>query len=72
VTLPEGALSERRRAELVTEATRVVAQVAELEEEDTLRVWVVVCEIPDGRWGAGGNLIDFEALRGIVSSARVA
>ncbi len=55
VTIPEGALSDRRKAELVSEATRAVSERAGLDPEDGLRVWVLIHEVPDGNWGAGGR-----------------
>jgi phenylpyruvate tautomerase PptA (4-oxalocrotonate tautomerase family) len=63
VTTPEGALSDRRREELVAEATRVVREAAGIAEEDALRVWVLMHEVAEGRWGAGGQVIHFEQLR---------
>jgi phenylpyruvate tautomerase PptA (4-oxalocrotonate tautomerase family) len=62
VTTPEGALSDRRREELVAEATKVVREAAGLGEEDALRVWVLMHEVPEGRWGAGGQVIRFQQL----------
>src|SRR2546421_11474464 len=38
VTVPAGALSDGRKAELVSEATRVISAAAGLSEADTLRV----------------------------------
>jgi phenylpyruvate tautomerase PptA (4-oxalocrotonate tautomerase family) len=62
VTTPEGALSDRRRQELVAEATRVVRDAAGLGDEDGLRVWVLMHEVAEGRWGAGGQVIQFQQL----------
>jgi phenylpyruvate tautomerase PptA (4-oxalocrotonate tautomerase family) len=45
VTTPEGALSDRRRAELVAEATRVVREIAGIDEGDSLRIWVLCHEV---------------------------
>lgn len=62
VTVPQGALSERRRAGLVEEATKTVLAAAALAPEDALRVWVLVHEQPDGTWGAGGSVIRYADL----------
>jgi phenylpyruvate tautomerase PptA (4-oxalocrotonate tautomerase family) len=70
VTTPEGALSDRRRKELVGEATRVVRELASIPEEDAMRVWVVCREIDEGSWGAGGHVIEFEALRAAAARER--
>ena len=69
-TVPQGALSERRKAELVREVTRVVSEAAGLGGDDGLRVWVLVMEVPDGNWGAGGQVIQFEQLRGYAAQER--
>ena len=64
VTTPEGALSDRRRAELVGEATKLIRDAAGIAEDDALqRVWVLMHEVTDGQWGAGGQVIRFEKLR---------
>ena len=62
VTVPAGALSERRKAGLVEDATKVVLAAAGLTGDDALRVWVLVHEQPDGAWGAGGSVIRYADL----------
>src|SRR3712207_4876937 len=62
-TVPQGALSDRRKQEFVAAATQLVSEAAGLSEEDGLRVWVLVHEVPDGNWGAAGNVVRFEQLR---------
>ncbi|GKQ36111.1 tautomerase family protein [Streptomyces sp. A012304] len=57
VTVPQGALSERRKAGLVEEVTSTVLSAAGLPARDALRVWVLVHEQPDGTWGAGGSVV---------------
>ena len=70
MTTPEGALSDRRREELVAAATRVVNEAAGLGEEDGLRVWVLMHEVPEGRWGAGGQIIRFQQLLELARGER--
>ena len=70
VTIPAGALSPRRKDELVAEATKRIREAAGIAEADALRVWVVINEIPDGNWGAAGNVIQFEQLRQIAAQER--
>src|ERR687888_2132464 len=72
VTTPEGALSDRRREELVAEATAIVRDAAGIGEEDALRVWVLMHEVAEGSWGAGGQVIRFEQLRQIAQDQREA
>jgi phenylpyruvate tautomerase PptA (4-oxalocrotonate tautomerase family) len=70
VTVPLGALSERRKQELVAEATRAVSEKAGLTEADGLRVWVLINEVPDGNWGAAGNIVQFAQLRAAAAAER--
>ena len=70
VTIPQGALSDRRKQELVAEATRVVRDAAGLGEADAFRVWVLIGEVPDGNWGAGGRVVRFADLVGYAERER--
>jgi phenylpyruvate tautomerase PptA (4-oxalocrotonate tautomerase family) len=70
VTVPLGALSEGRKAELVSEATRVVSEAAGLAETDGLRVWVLINEVPAGNWGAAGQIVTIDHLRGFAAQER--
>jgi phenylpyruvate tautomerase PptA (4-oxalocrotonate tautomerase family) len=70
VTTPAGALSDRRREELVAEATRIVREAAGIGEDGALRVWVLMHEVAEGSWGAGGQVVRFEQLREIAKSQR--
>ncbi len=70
VRVPEGALSQRRKQELVAEATRAVLEAAGLEEAEAMRVWVLIAEVPEGNWGAAGNVVAFEQLRAAAAQQR--
>ncbi|MFG3207311.1 4-oxalocrotonate tautomerase family protein [Streptomyces sp. NPDC048192] len=70
VTVPQGALSERRKAGLVEEATKTVLSAAGLTPDDALRVWVLVNEQPDGTWGAGGSVIRYAGLVAMAKEQR--
>jgi phenylpyruvate tautomerase PptA (4-oxalocrotonate tautomerase family) len=69
-TVPQGALSDRRKAEFVESATRVISDAAGLGEADGMRVWVLVHEVPEGNWGAAGNVVRFEQLRQAAAQQR--
>ena len=70
-TTPEGALSDRRRAEFVEAATKAISETFGIPESETLtRVWVVHREIAEGSWGAGGQIIQFAQLREMAAAAR--
>ncbi|MEV6243568.1 tautomerase family protein [Lentzea sp. NPDC051838] len=70
VTVPAGALSDRRKAGLIKEATALVLEAAGLAESDALRVWVLINEQPEGTWGAGGQVVKVEELRKIAEAAQ--
>ncbi|HEX6351373.1 tautomerase family protein [Actinophytocola sp.] len=69
VTVPQGALSDRRKAGLVREATAVVLKAAGLPEADALRVWVLIHEQADGTWGAGGQIVRYADLVKLAKDA---
>ncbi|WP_217242273.1 tautomerase family protein [Streptomyces sp. AC555_RSS877] len=70
VTVPQGALSERRKAGLVEEATKTVLAATGLGRDDAPRVWVLVHEQPDGTWGAGGSVIRYADLVALAKGQR--
>jgi phenylpyruvate tautomerase PptA (4-oxalocrotonate tautomerase family) len=70
VSVPEGGLSDRRRAGLVEDFTKLIREAAGLAEEEGIRVWVLVHDIAEGRWGAGGQIIQFEQLRQAAKAER--
>jgi phenylpyruvate tautomerase PptA (4-oxalocrotonate tautomerase family) len=70
VTVPQGALSERRKQELVSEATRALSAAAGIPASESLRIWVLIREVPEGNWGAAGNVVHFEHLRSLAAAER--
>jgi phenylpyruvate tautomerase PptA (4-oxalocrotonate tautomerase family) len=62
VTVPEGALSDRRKGELVEGTTEAVLEAAGLDESEGIRVWTLIREVPDGNWGAAGQQVRFSQL----------
>jgi len=69
-TVPQGAMSDRRKAGLVKEATAVVLAAAGLTDDDALRVWVLIHEQAEGTWGAGGNVIRRADLVALTQGTR--
>ena len=70
VTVPAGALSERRKAGIVEEATKLVLNAAGWGTEAGVRVWVLIHEVPDGNWSAAGQVVRFEQLREAARAER--
>jgi phenylpyruvate tautomerase PptA (4-oxalocrotonate tautomerase family) len=70
VTVPAGALSERRKAGLVEEMTKLVLEATGWGDDGGIRVWVLVHEIPEGSWGAAGQIVRFEQLREAAKAER--
>ena len=69
LTVPQGALSDRRKAGVVKDATAAVMAAAGLTEADALRVWVLIHEQAEGTWGAGGNIIRYAELVALAKGA---
>jgi phenylpyruvate tautomerase PptA (4-oxalocrotonate tautomerase family) len=67
ITVPQGALSERRKEGLVADVTTAVLRAAGLDEADGLRVWTLIYEVPEGNWGAAGQIVRYSRL---VEAAR--
>ena len=68
-TVPAGAMSDRRKAGLVKDVTDLLLD-ADGGDRDPLRVWVLIGEVPDGNWGAAGQVIQFEQLREAARAQR--
>jgi phenylpyruvate tautomerase PptA (4-oxalocrotonate tautomerase family) len=60
VGVPQGSLDDEARQGLVAEVTEQVLRTEKNGQdptpEDSLRVWVIVNEIPDGTWGSVGRI----------------
>jgi phenylpyruvate tautomerase PptA (4-oxalocrotonate tautomerase family) len=70
VTVPQGGFSDRRKAGLVEESSKLVREAAGLSDEEGIRVWVLIHEVPEGNWGAAGQIVRFEQLREAARAER--
>lgn len=59
VTVPEGVLSDEAKNGLVGEVTQTLLEMegASATLENSLRVYCLIVEIPDGNWGAAGRIL---------------
>ena len=62
ITVPDGALSVRRKGILVDSVNQAVLGAAGLPESEGLRVWTLIREVPDGNWGAAGQQVRYQQL----------
>ena len=69
-TVPGGALSDRRKAGFVEDASKHVREAAGIPESEGVRVWVLIHEVPEGNWGAAGQIVRFEQLREAAKAER--
>jgi len=72
VAVVQGGVAERARGEMVAEMTASVLRHTELGEDAADRVWVLLEEVPDGFWGAGGQVVrlaDSQAILGAAGAA---
>jgi len=70
VTVPEGALSDRRKGVLVESFNAAVLRATGLPESEGLRVWTIINEVTDGNWGAAGQQIRYKQLVELASGER--
>ena len=59
VTVPEGSLSEARKKLMVEKITEAALEVEGLPDNERTRTltWVIINEVKDGNWGAGGGIV---------------
>jgi phenylpyruvate tautomerase PptA (4-oxalocrotonate tautomerase family) len=70
ITVPDGALSDRRKGILVNAVNEAVLGAAGLQESEGLRVWTLIREVPDGNWGAAGQQVRYSQLVEIAAGER--
>ena len=70
ISVPDGALSERRKAGLVEETTKLVLEATGWDHEASWRIWTLIRDVPEGNWGAGGQVVHFQQLREAAKAER--
>jgi len=70
ISAPDGALSDRRKAGLVEETTRLVLEATGWDPAASWRVWTLIRDVPEGNWGAGGQIVHFQQLREAAKAER--
>jgi phenylpyruvate tautomerase PptA (4-oxalocrotonate tautomerase family) len=75
ISVPEGALSPRRKNEFVAEATRLIIEATGGAPDDPAaasRIWVLFREVAEGSWGAGGRVLGIEEIAQAVGAGAAA
>jgi phenylpyruvate tautomerase PptA (4-oxalocrotonate tautomerase family) len=70
ISVPDGALSEKRKAGLVEETTKLVLEATGWDPEASWRIWTLIRDVPEGNWGAGGQVVRFQQLREAAKAER--
>jgi phenylpyruvate tautomerase PptA (4-oxalocrotonate tautomerase family) len=70
ISVPAGALSEKRKAGLVEDTTKLVLEATGWDPEASWRIWTLIRDVPEGNWGAGGQVVHFEQLREAAKAER--
>ena len=65
-TVAEGLLDDADRGALVSGVTDALS--AAVDGLDPTATWVVVEEVPDGRWGAGGDVVPTEEIAALTGA----
>ena len=70
-SVPEGQFDDERRAAIVDAITTAVLDAEQgTFSREPMRVWVFAHEIPDGQWGAGGEIFRLEDIVTLVIGDR--
>lgn len=72
IIVPEGTVDGERRDRIVLEMTQAVLSAAETEwsEDAAHRVWVLIRDVPDGRWAVGGRIVTAKTILKYLLKAR--
>jgi phenylpyruvate tautomerase PptA (4-oxalocrotonate tautomerase family) len=70
ISVPDGALNDKRKAGLVEDATKLVLDATGWGPEAGVRVWTLIRDVPEGNWGARGQVVHFEQLREAAKAER--
>jgi phenylpyruvate tautomerase PptA (4-oxalocrotonate tautomerase family) len=70
ISVPDGALSEKRKTGLVEETTKLVLDATGWDPEASWRIWTLIRDVPEGNWGAGGQVVRFQQLREAAKAER--
>jgi phenylpyruvate tautomerase PptA (4-oxalocrotonate tautomerase family) len=64
VTVPEGSLSDARKQLMVEKITAATLEAEGLPDNERTRMltWVIINEVKDGNWGAGGGVVRLEDI----------
>lgn len=59
VTVPQGSLSDARKQAMVEKITDATLEAEGLPNNERTRMltWVIINEVVDGNWGAGGGVV---------------
>lgn len=62
VTVPEGALNQRKKTGLIGDVHAVVKEAVGLGDDEALNIWTLIRDVPEGSWGAAGTPVEFAQL----------
>ena len=67
VTIPEGYMNQAHKTEVHADVTRAVTDVvAPGSSSPTTSIQVIIDEVPEGNWGAGGHTISLDHIADVV------
>jgi len=64
VTVPEGSLSDARKQLMVEKVTAAALEAEGLPNNEKTRMltWVIINEVKEGNWGAGGGVVRLQDI----------
>jgi 4-oxalocrotonate tautomerase len=67
IRVPEGSISQRRKELMIKLVTDAVVEAEGVGEKARPITWVIIDEVKDGSWGAGGEAVTIERLKQFMS-----
>jgi phenylpyruvate tautomerase PptA (4-oxalocrotonate tautomerase family) len=70
VGVPAGSMNDDKRRDIVSRVTRVLADADQDPDRfaDPATAWVHINEIPEGNWGAGGQIVRIEDIVSLTAA----
>ena len=70
IRVPEGSLSEEKKNRMIKLVTDAVVEAEGYGDAVRPITWVIIEEVKDGNWGAGGRPVKLEDLAKLVKGGR--
>lgn len=71
IHVPEGSLSQKRKELMIQKVTDAVIEAEGVGDAVRPITWVIIHEVKDGSWGAGGRAVHLDDLKKFVTEGKI-